>query len=161
MLDETVEKPSPSGLKRILASLLIVAILISTVGYVVYVVMERYRAVAARRMQDQAEKFSSQIEIGGVYINTAKNIIGNRVTYVNGQVINHTGRPITVLALTFTFLDANGQRVLVDSKQVVDVHKAPLKPNDLRDFAVGFEQISEDWNHQHPHIKLTLLDFGS
>ncbi|MDD5542529.1 MAG: FxLYD domain-containing protein [Acidobacteriia bacterium] len=161
MLEENVQKPSPGGLKRILASILIVAILISTVGYVIHMVMERYRAAAERRMQDQAREFSSQIEVSDIYINTAKNIIGNHVTYVNGQVANHTGRPVTVLALTFTFLDVNGQRILVDSKQVVDVHKASLKPNEVRDFAVGFERISEDWNHQHPLIKITQLDFGS
>jgi hypothetical protein len=161
MLEQPVDKLPSSGWKRVLASISVAAVIFGIVGYLVFAIVERSKAAATREMKEQAVAFGSQLEISEVYINGGKNMLGDHVSYVNLRVTNHVNRPVRLLVLTFTFVDINGQRVLVESRPVVDERKVPLQPNEWREFAIGFEHISVDWNHQHPSIIPTLLKLGS
>lgn len=156
--------PAPSqeksSLPRIVGGILVFFLLFGVVAFVVSKIQIRRRAAADEAMIQMAEQSGSAIEIRDVFFNTGENFLGDRVRYLNGTITNHDSRPVELLELTFYFFDNMGQTVLRESKQPIDERKAALKPNELRQFAIGFEHLPTDWNHQHPAIKVTRLKFA-
>lgn len=148
-----------SNLPRVAGAIGIVVALMAMGAFAASRFQEHRRAAANEAMTQAAVQFGSQIEIAPVFFNTGENFLGDRVRYLNGKITNRSSRPVALVELTFTFVDQVGQTVLREAKLIVDEHKASLRPNETREFAIGFEKMPADWNHQHPAIKITRLKF--
>jgi hypothetical protein len=160
MINPSSDRPREgSNLARVISGIAVFFLLFAVVAFLASRIQNRRRARADEEMIRTAEQSGAQIEISHVYFNSGENFLGDRVRYLNGEVTNHDSRPVELLELTFYFFDVLGQVVLRDSKRPIDEHKAPLKPGESRQFAIGFEGLPSDWNHQHPAIKVTRLKF--
>lgn len=160
MMNPFPDRPKEGpNLLRMVGGIVVFFLLFAVVAFLASRIQNRRRAAADEEMIQAAEQFGSQIEIGHVYFNTGENFLGDRVRYLNGTFTNHESRPVELLELTFYFSDTLGQTVLRESKRPIDEHKASLKPGESREFAIGFEGLPTDWNHQHPAIKVTRLKF--
>lgn len=149
-----------SNLFRVFGGFAIFFLLFVLVFFVTSKIQERRKATVDQEMIQTARELSSKVEVSEVFFNTGENFLGDRVRYLNGTVTNHADRPLELVEMTFIFVDQLGQVVLRESKRPIDGHKAALKPNESREFAIGFEKMPADWNRQHPSIQITRLKFA-
>jgi hypothetical protein len=162
IIDSSIEPPrEKSNLVRNLVALAVLVLVLFAIGIAISRIQEHRLASANEDMVRTARQLGSKIETSHVYFNTGENFLGDYVRYLNGMLTNRHDRPLERIELTFTFVNSIGQTVLRESKQPIDEHKASLKPGESREFAVGFEKLPADWNHQHPAIQITRLKFAN
>ncbi len=160
IIDATPEPPrEKANWERIIVGLAIVVVAGACLVWGFGRWMEHRRSLSDDAMKKTAQELSSRIEVSQVFFNTGENFLGDRVRYLNVTVTNHYNRPLSLLELTFTFVDQFGQVVLRESKRPIDEHKTPLPPGEHRDLSIGFEKLPQDWNRQHPSIQITRLKF--
>jgi hypothetical protein len=88
----------------------------------------------------------------------AANFLNQEVTFVFGTIENGGNRRIRQVEITLEFHDPFNQVVLRDKRRLFLPDAAPLAPGQRRDFQVGYDSISAQWNNVYPSIRATGLD---
>src|SRR5437764_7527341 len=117
----------------------------------------------------QADPYAAKLQIKGVNLSQADNMIGGTVTYVEGTVTNSGDKTATAATVEVTFKNSMGQVVqrqneplwIVQTREpAVDVATLaanPIKPGETREFRLSFEHISADWDRQAPAIRFIVV----
>jgi len=143
-----------------LAGIVIVTLLVS--GAVLY---SRYATPAASDedkplpMGPAEAAYASQIHFLEPKMSRAANFLNQEVTFVFGTVENAGDRKVKQIEITLEFHDPFNQVVLRDKQRLFLPNASPMLPGQQRDFQVGYEHISAQWNNVYPDIRVTGLSF--
>ena len=143
-----------------LVGIVIVAVLVS--GAVLY---SRYASPAGAEIEKPLpmgpaeQAYAQQIHFLEPKMSRAANFLNQEVTFVFGSVENGGDRKVKQIEITLEFHDPFNQVVLRDTQRLFLPNAAPMLPGQQRDFQVGYEHISAQWNNGYPTIRVTGLSF--
>ena len=96
----------------------------------------------------------------------SSNLVGGKVTYLDGHIANTGNRTVTGITVQVLFRNV-AQEVAQNESQpmkfirirepyidVEPVSAAPLKPGAERDFRLIFDAVTPDWDGAYPQIRL-------
>ena len=104
------------------------------------------------------QAYASQIHFLEPKMSRAANFLNQEVTFIFGTMQNSGNRRIKQMEITLEFHDPFNQVVLRDKQRLFSQYDAPLGAGQQRDFQVGYEHISAQWNNVYPTIRVTGLD---
>jgi hypothetical protein len=105
------------------------------------------------------QAYAQQIHFLEPKMSRAANFLNQEVTFVFGSVENGGDRKVKQIEITLEFHDPFNQVVLRDTQRLFLPNAAPMLPGQQRDFQVGYEHISAQWNNGYPTIRVTGLSF--
>lgn len=141
--------------------LVIVALLVGAA-----VLLSRYSTPAGPEalkplpMGPTEQAYASQIHFLEPKMSRAANFLNQEVTFIFGTMENGGNRRIKQIEITLEFHDPFNQVVLRDKQRLFSQYDAPLTAGQQRDFQVGYEHISAQWNNVYPTIRVTGLDLN-
>jgi hypothetical protein len=104
------------------------------------------------------QAYAQQIHFLEPKMSRAANFLNQEVTFVFGTLQNGGNRRIKQIEITLEFHDPFNQVVLRDKQRLFSNYDAPLPAGQQRDFQVGYEHVSAEWNNVYPTIRVTGLD---
>ena len=140
------------------AGLVIVTLLIGAA-----VLLSRYSTPAGSEefrplpMGPSEQAYAPQIHFLEPKMSRAANFLNQEVTFVFGTLQNSGNRRIKQIEITLEFHDPFNQVVLRDKQRLFTKYDAPLAAGQQRDFQVGYEHVSAQWNNVYPTIRVTGL----
>ena len=109
-------------------------------------------------MGPKEQAYAPQIHFLEPKMSRAANFLNQEVTFVFGTLENSGNRRVKQIEITLEFHDPFNQVVLRDKQRLFSQYDAPLAAGQQRDFQVGYEHISAQWNNAYPTIRVTGLD---
>lgn len=111
-------------------------------------------------MGPSEQAYAPQIHFLEPKMSRAANFLNQEVTFIFGKIENGGNRQIRQIEITLEFHDPyNKIIVLRDTQRLFSPKAEPLAPGEQRDFQIGYETISAQWNNIYPTIRITGLDF--
>lgn len=110
-------------------------------------------------LTSEAAAYLQQISVTDAKMSAADNPLGNVLTYLDAQVVNHGARNVARLDLRLEFLDTLGQVVLRQTVHVIAPDAPSLKPGESRSIHLTFEQMPTEWNQAPPAITPVYIAF--
>ncbi len=111
--------------------------------------------------------FISSLKLSDFKMSAAENFVGHTVSYVDGSITNSSDKTVTHVVVEVTFKDEMGQvaqsepdmplSVLKTSgpyPEAVDLSASPLAPGQTQTFRLTFDNISAQWNHEYPEVRV-------
>jgi len=153
-------EPQESNLRPILAGLAIVAVV---VAIIVFVFRAEQKPPAAPPAYAASLKFSD------LKTSAAENFVGATVSYLDGTITNTGNQTVVHAVVEVTFKDDMGQTAQREDipihvlrtggpyDEAVDLTMSPLEPGQSKPFRLTFENISVQWNHAYPELRVTQV----
>lgn len=115
--------------------------------------------------------YASKLSISDLEMSAAENFVGGTVSYLEGKITNNGDKPVVGASVQVTFRNSLGEVVQQDimpvralephsvtgTPEMFDLSAAPLLPGKTTAFRLTFEHISNDWNHEFPHLKFVSV----
>jgi hypothetical protein len=111
--------------------------------------------------------YAENIVLSGFALSEAEGFVaGVRVLYLEGKVANTGPRTVKSMRVEAVFRNSLGEIVQREARTLlvitqrqpyidaVDLSKAPLQPNQVREFRLSFDHISADWNRGYPELRV-------
>jgi hypothetical protein len=111
-------------------------------------------------MGPSEQAYASQVHFLEPKMSRAANFLNQEVTFIFGTMENGGNRRIKQMEITLEFHDPFNQVVLRDKQRLFSQYDSPLAAGQQRDFQVGYEHISAQWNNVYPTIRVTGLDLN-
>ena len=154
----------PSAERSRLPVAFAVGLVIVTILIGAAVLLSRYstpvgpEALKPLPMGPSEQAYAPQIQFLEPKMSRAANFLNQEVTFVFGTLQNSGNRRIKQIEITLEFHDPFNQVVLRDKQRLFTKYDAPLAAGQQRDFQVGYEHVSAQWNNVYPMIHVTGLD---
>src|SRR3989442_8234005 len=110
-------------------------------------------------LTEEQKTYLPNIVVSDARVSAARNLVGDRVIYLDAQVTNRGRTTVGRLDLELEFHDVLGQVVLRETAHPVRARSAPLKPGETRAFQLAFEHLPADWNQISPPITASYVSF--
>lgn len=113
--------------------------------------------------------YAAYLKFSDLKASAAQNFVGATVSYLDGTVTNAGDKTVIHAIVQITFQDDMGQtaqreelpiRVLRTGgpyDEAVDFNLSPLAPGQSKPFRLTFENISAQWNHAYPEMRVTQV----
>lgn len=108
-------------------------------------------------MGPSEQSYAPEVHFLEPKMSRAANFLNQEVTFIFGTLQNGGNRKIKQIEVTIEFHDPFGQVVQRDTQRLFGPNEDPLAPGQQRDFQVGYEHISAQWNNAYPTIRITGL----
>ena len=116
--------------------------------------------------------YAANLQISDLKLSAAENFMGATVSYLDGKITNAGPQTVTGCRIQAIFrntigevVDKQAQPLMVlqtragfGYQDLAPLAKAPLAPNQTREFRLVFEHISSDWDHGYPELRVLALD---
>src|SRR5215467_6726757 len=147
-----------SSMRPVLVGVVIVAVV---VGVLVLVFRAEQKPPAP------PPPYAANLKFTDLKVSAAQNFVGATVSYLDGTVTNTADQTVIHAVVQVTFQDDMGQTAQRDElplrvlrtdgpyDEAVDLNMSPLAPGQSRPFRLTFENISAQWNHAYPEMKIT------
>jgi len=151
---------SESSLRPILIGIVIVALV---VGILVFILRSEQKPPA------EPPAYAANLKFSDLKTSAAENFVGATVSYLDGSLNNTGDKTVTHAVVEVTFKDDMGQvaqreelpihvlRTGGPYDEAVDLSLSPLLPGKSEPFRLTFENISAQWNHTYPDLKVTQV----
>lgn len=135
------------------------------VGVVVGLIVLAFRAERPKPTEPPA--YAAYLKFSDLKVSAAQNFVGATVSYLDGVVINTGDKTLIHAVVEVTFKDDLGQIVQREEMplhvlrtggpydEAVDLSVSPLAPGQSKPFRLTFENISAQWNHAYPDLRVT------
>ncbi|MGB9236653.1 MAG: DUF2393 family protein [Terriglobales bacterium] len=149
-----------SNLRPILIGLIIVAVV---VGILALIFRSQQKAPA------EPPAYAAKLQFSDLKTSAAQNFVGATVSYLDGTITNAGGQTVIHAVVEVTFKDDMGQMAQREElpihvlrtggpyDETVDLNLSPLLPGQNKAFRLTFENISAQWNHAYPDLKVTQV----
>ena len=149
-----------SRLRPILIGIVIVGIVVGVLGLI-------FRAEQKKPVVPPA--YAANLKFSDIKTSAAQNFVGATVSYLDGSITNAGDKTVIHAVVQVTFKDDLGQtaqreelpiRVLRTGgpyDEAVDLNLSPLAPGQSEPFRLTFENISAQWNHTYPELRITQV----
>jgi hypothetical protein len=158
-LNPTTERQE-SSLRPILIGIVLV-------GAVVGILALIFRAEQAKPVPPPA--YAANLKFSDLKTSAAQNFVGATVSYIDGAITNSGDKTVIHAVVQITFKDDMGQtaqreelpirvlRIGGPYDEAVDFNLSPLAPGQSKPFRLTFENISAQWNHAYPDLRITQV----
>lgn len=114
-----------------------------------------------------ADPAAASLPISDRSMSEATNGAGGKVIYLDGTLVNNTGKTLTGATVQVSFATSDGSaphrettsltlvRTRIPYVDLEPLSADPMKPGDSRDFRLIFESVSPSWDVQPPTITIT------
>ena len=149
-----------SSLRPIVIGLAIVAVV---VGIVVLILRSEQKPPA------EPPAYASNLKFSDLQTSAAQNFVGATVSYLDGTITNTGNQTVIHAVVAVTFKDDMGQTAQREElpihvlrtggpyDEAVDLNLSPLEPGQSKPFRLTFENISAQWNHAYPDLRITQV----
>lgn len=112
------------------------------------------------------DPYAANLAISQLSMSESSNLIGGKVTYVDGRIANQGNRTVTGITVQVLFRDpahavaqneTQPLRIIRTRDPYIDVEPlsaAPLKPGGAQDFRLIFDAVAQDWDGAIPEIRV-------
>jgi|ERR1700691_3941901 hypothetical protein len=147
-----------SSLRPILIGIVIVGIVVGVLALI-------FRGEQKKPAAPPA--YAANLKFSNMKTSAAQNFVGATVSYIDGAITNTGDQTVIHAVAQVTFKDDMGQtaqreeipiRVLRTGgpyDEAVDLNLSPLAPGESKPFRLTFENISAQWNHVYPDMRIT------
>lgn len=147
-------------------------LIIATVSFLIYSSRRdpgRKPAPQAIMQQAPADPYAAKLEVSGIRMAQAENLLGGRSIYIEGNLKNTGDKTVIGASAEVTFHNSLHEivqrenhvvRVVLAREPAVDIAAlsvSPLKPGETKEFQLIFEHVSADWNAQYPELRITTV----
>jgi hypothetical protein len=147
-------------------------LIIGTVAFLIYSSRKdpgRTPRPQAVMQQAPRDPYAGNLELSGIKMSQAENLLGGRSIYIEGNIKNTGDKTVTGASGEVTFHNSLNEvvqrenhvvRVVLAREPAVDVaalSMSPLKPGESKEFQLIFEHVSADWNGQYPELRITTV----
>jgi len=151
----------------VIAALAIVA---GVIGGISFFYEHGKRPPAVTPISVAADPYAVNLMIGNLAMSESSNLLGGKVTYLDGRIANKGNRTVTGIAVQVLFRDAVHEvawnetqplRIIRTREPYIDVEPlsaAPLKPGDVHDFRLIFDHIPDQWDGAFPDLRIVHVD---
>ena len=158
-------QPTPTSEQQEGFSLRPILIGVVIVGVAVGLIALAFRAEQSKPAEPPA--YSANLKFSDLKTSAAQNFVGATVSYLDGTVTNTGDKTVIHATVEITFKDDLGQtaqreelpiRVLRTGgpyDEAVDLAMSPLAPGQSKPFRLTLENISAQWSHTYPDMKVT------
>jgi len=115
--------------------------------------------------------YVDNLALSELKLSAAENFVGSSVSYLEGKISNNGTKTVAGATVEAVFRNSLGEIVQRESQPLMlmipgpagtytdlePLAKAPLLPNQTREFRLTFEHISSDWNQGYPELRFTQL----
>jgi hypothetical protein len=163
--------PSDETRERNWLPLAISSAIVLVVAAVVILVLEHGRTPArVTPVSAATDSYAVSLPISQLVMSESSNLVGGKVTYIDGRIANTGSRTVTGISVQVLFRDVAREvtqnetqalkliRMREPYVDVEPVSAAPLKPGDERDFRLIFDAISPDWDGAYPQIRIIHVE---
>ncbi len=141
-----------------------------TLGIGLVVVVVAISAILLRTSPKPAtppQPYIANVKISDLKMGQAQNFVGANFTYIDGMVTNTGDKTVTRVFVHVVFHDSMGQVAQAEDVPLFlldrsgpypdtrDLTKAPLGPEQSKEFRLTFEHVSAEWNRAYPDISVT------
>ncbi len=118
----------------------------------------------------QPDPYAANLPISNLSMSESSSLSGGKVTYLDGQIVNHGNRTVTAIAIQVLFRDYAHEvawnetqplHLIRTREPYVDtepVSAAPLKPGDQRDFRLIFDSVPDSWDGAFPDLRIIRVE---
>ena len=152
--------PAESSFRPILIGLVIVVVV---VGAIVFIFRSEQTPPA------EPSPYAAYLKFSDLKASAAQNFAGATVNYLDGQITNTGDKTVIHAVVQITFKDDMGQTAQKEEQPIhvlrtggpydeaVDLNLSPLLPGQSKPFRLTFEDISAQWNHAYPDMRVTQV----
>lgn len=149
-----------SSLRPILIGIVIVAVV---VGILVLILRSEKKPPA------EPPAYAANLKFSDLKTSAAQNFVGATVSYLDGTLTNSGNQTVIHAVVEVTFKDDMGQTAQREElpihvlrtggpyDEAVDLNLSPLPPGQSKPFRLTFENISAQWNHAYPDLRVTQV----
>ena len=113
--------------------------------------------------------YAANLKLTDLKTSAAENFVGATVNYIDGTIANTGDETVTHAVVQVTFKDDMGQTAQREElpihvlrtggpyDEAVDLSMSPLAPGQSKPFRLTFENISAQWNHAYPDLRVTQV----
>jgi len=153
-------EPAESGLRPVLIGMVIVAVVVGIVALIL-------RSEQKKPIEPSA--YAAYLKFSDLKASAAQNFAGGTVSYLDGVVTNNGNQTVIHAMVQVTFKDDMGQTAQREElpihvlrtggpyDEAVDFNLSPLAPGQSKPFRLTFENISNQWNHAYPDLRVTQV----
>lgn len=149
-----------SNVRPILIGIVIVA---AVIGILVFILR------SAQKPPAEPPAYAASLRFSDLKASAAENFVGATVSYLDGSLTNTGDKTVIHAVVEVTFKDDMGQMAQREElpihvlrsggpyDEAVDLNVSPLLPGQSKPFRLTFENISAQWNHAYPDLKVTQV----
>ena len=146
------------------------AIVLAVVAGLVLVYGRGKNQPQATPINAAADPYAANLVIGNLAMSESGNLVGSKVTYIDGHIANagnRTVRAITVQVLFRNVVHEVAQNETLPLKIIrtrvpyIDVEPlsaSPLKPGAAADFRLVFDTVDQSWDGAYPEIRIIRVE---
>ncbi len=152
--------------------LAIAASVVVLVAVILIVFMQRgHEPATVTSISASPDAYAASLPISDLAMSESSNLVGGKVTYVDGHIVNKGNRTVSGITVQVLFHNVE-QEVTRNDTQLLKlirtrepyidtqpVSAAPLAPGDERDFRLIFDAAPPDWDGAYPQIRVLHVDF--
>jgi hypothetical protein len=142
------------------------------IGIVIVVVVVGVLVFLFRPEQPRSSEpspYAANLSFSGLKASAAQNFAGATVNYLDGEITNNGSQTVIHAVVQVTFKDDIGQTAQKEDvpihvlrtggpyDEAVDLNMSPLMPGQTKPFRLTFEDISAQWNHAYPDMRVTSV----
>lgn len=117
------------------------------------------------------DPYAAKVQIAGLNMARAQNLVGTSVTYFQGKLTNTGDRRLTNVRLELVFRNSLGEIAQKESLWATVVQpkspyldygpmeNVPLGPGQSANFRVALEYITPAWNGQLPKVRVVAVSY--
>jgi hypothetical protein len=149
-----------SNLRPVVVGIIIVAVIVGILAFILK---------SERKPPAEPPAYAAKLQFSDLKASAAENFVGATVNYLDGTITNTGTQSVTHAVVEVTFKDDLGQTAQREEvpihvlrtggpyDEAVDLNMSPLAPGQSKPFRLTFENISAQWNHAYPDLKLTQV----
>lgn len=153
-------EPDQSSLRPILIGIALVAVVVGILALILR---------SEQKKPAEPPSYAANLKFSDLKVSAAQNFVGATVSYLDGTITNSGGQTVIHAVVQVTFKDEMGQtaqreevpihvlRIGGPYEEAVDLNLSPLAPSQSRPFRLTFENISAEWNHAYPDMRVTQV----
>lgn len=154
----TLGQSQPAQKNSALPIVIAVAVFAVVAGLAVFFFTRADRKAPDAGPTPEARAYLPNLQLGGVTLKAAENLMKQQVVYVDGQITNKGPRRITRIDLACIFTDPNGQEVHRERATIVN---GSLNPGQTRPFELAFESLPDSWDQALPRFVIAAVHFAN
>jgi hypothetical protein len=113
--------------------------------------------------------YATKLKFSDLKASAAQNFVGATVNYLDGVITNTGNQAVLHVVVEVIFKDDMGQMAQREElplhvlrtggpyDEAVDLSLSPLAPGQSKPFRLTFENISAQWNHAYPDLRITQV----
>ncbi|MGB7150780.1 MAG: DUF2393 family protein [Terriglobales bacterium] len=151
-------EPQESGVRPILIGIVIVGIVVGVLALILR---------SDEKKPAEPPPYAANLKFSDLKTSAAQNFVGATVSYLDGVITNIGDKTVIHAVVQITFKDDMGQTAQREEiaihvlrtggpyDEAVDLNLSPLAPGESKPFRLILENISAQWNHAYPDLRVS------